>query len=58
MRQREEPSELYEFGDLFLPEEAMEPILAKPVRNALLEWLTEIFAKEELEAMKVSGAKC
>jgi hypothetical protein len=51
---REEPTELLEFGDLFLPSEAMEPILAKPVRSALLEWLTEIFAKEELEAMKVT----
>lgn len=55
MRQREEPSELYEFGDVFMPNEAMEPILAKPVRGALLEWLTEIFAKEELAEMKVTA---
>lgn len=40
-----------------MPSEAMEPILAKPVRNALLEWLTEIFAKDELEAMKVSARR-
>lgn len=52
--QREEPTAIHEFGDVFLPSEAMEPILAKPVRGALLEWLTEIFAKEELEAMKVT----
>lgn len=51
---REEPTALNDFGDLFLPTEAMEPILAKPVRSALLEWLTEIFAREELEAMKVT----
>lgn len=55
--QREEPSMLHEFGDVFLPEEAMEPILAKPVRNALLEWLTEIFAKDELETMKVTARR-
>lgn len=42
------------FGDVFLPNEAMEPILSKPVRGALLEWLTEIFATEELKAMKVT----
>jgi SpoVK/Ycf46/Vps4 family AAA+-type ATPase len=50
----DEPTQIHEFGDVFLPDEAMEPILAKPVRNALLEWLTEIFAKDELDAMKVS----
>lgn len=42
---------LSEFGDLFLPREAMEPILARPVRGALLAWLTEIFAEEELRAV-------
>ena len=30
------------------PDEAQEPILAKPVRNALLEWLTEVWAKDDL----------
>lgn len=44
---------LTDFGTLFLPREAMEPILATPVRNALLEWLTEIFAAEELEAIGI-----
>jgi SpoVK/Ycf46/Vps4 family AAA+-type ATPase len=33
---------------LFLPSEAAEPVLAKPVRTALLNWLTEIFAEDEL----------
>lgn len=42
-----EPS-LQSFGEVLLPEEAAEPILAKPVRNGLLEWLTEIWAKDEL----------
>lgn len=56
-RPREEPSELYEFGDLLTPDQAMEPILAKPVRAALLEWLTEIFAADELAAMKVSARR-
>jgi hypothetical protein len=43
-----------DFGDIFEPTEAQEPILARPVRNALLEWLTEIFAKEELAALGVT----
>jgi SpoVK/Ycf46/Vps4 family AAA+-type ATPase len=43
-----------DFGDIFEPSEAQEPILAKPVRNSLLEWLTEIFAKDELIALGVT----
>lgn len=31
-----------------MPEQAVEPILARPVRGALLEWLTEIWATDEL----------
>lgn len=38
-------------GELLQPEDAIEPILAKPVRGALLEWLTEIWAEEELAAV-------
>lgn len=49
-----QPSEPGDFGDIFEPSEAQEPILAKPVRNALLEWLTEIFAKDELTALGVA----
>ncbi|WP_371346491.1 AAA family ATPase [Ancylobacter sp. IITR112] len=41
------------FGDLLMPQEAAEPILAKPVRGALLEWLTEIWAEDELRAAKL-----
>lgn len=47
------PSELKDFGDLLLPDEAAEPILARPVRAALMEWLTEIWAAEELAAVKI-----
>lgn len=50
-------SALTDFGDVLLPSEAMEPILAKPVRNALLEWLTEIFAKDELAEMKITARR-
>lgn len=45
--------EMNQFGDLFLPREAIEPILARPVRGALLAWLTEIFAEEELQAVGI-----
>lgn len=37
------------FGPLLSPTEAAEPILSRPVRAALLEWLEEIWLKEELE---------
>jgi len=40
---------LTDFGDLLMPSEAAEPILARPVRGALLEWLTEIWSEEELK---------
>ena len=36
------------FGEVLEPSEASEPILAKGVRGALLEWLTEIWAEEDL----------
>jgi SpoVK/Ycf46/Vps4 family AAA+-type ATPase len=45
--------ELSQFGDVFMPDEASEPILARPVRTALLQWLTEIWAEEELKAVGV-----
>jgi ATPase family associated with various cellular activities (AAA) len=41
-------SELESFGSILLPDEAMEPILAKPVRDAMTEWLLEIWAEKEL----------
>jgi SpoVK/Ycf46/Vps4 family AAA+-type ATPase len=42
------------FGDLFEPAEAAEPILAGPTRAALLEWLTEIWAKDDLAAVGIA----
>lgn len=53
MRHAGQQHDLSEFGALFLPNEAVEPILAKPVRSALLNWLTEIFAETELRAVGI-----
>ncbi|WP_193188845.1 ATP-binding protein [Nisaea sediminum] len=50
---RGQTPQLSDFGRLLEPSEALEPILAKPVRAALIEWLTEIWAGEELEAIGV-----
>jgi len=47
-RPQEIGEELLAFGDVLMPDEAQEPILARPVRGALLEWLTEIWAATEL----------
>lgn len=41
-------AKLDDFGQVFEPQEAAEPILAKRVRQALLEWLTEVWAEKEL----------
>ncbi|MEX0745696.1 MAG: ATP-binding protein [Phycisphaeraceae bacterium] len=46
-------SKLEDFGELFEPKEALEPILAKPVREALLEWLTEVWAENELKELGI-----
>lgn len=45
-----EPS-LSDWAELMQPSEAVEPILAAPVRGALTEWLTEIWAADELAAV-------
>lgn len=42
-------TEIEDFGTMLYPEEALEPILAKPVRESLLHWLTEIWAAGELQ---------
>lgn len=49
--------EITDYGDIFLPSEAQEPILGRAVRNALTEWLGEIFAATELEAVGVKPRK-
>lgn len=41
------------FGTILLPHEAEEPILAAGVRLAIYEWLTELRARAELEAVKL-----
>ncbi|HYK80104.1 MAG TPA: ATP-binding protein [Micropepsaceae bacterium] len=51
------PSAIEDFGDVFEPSEAAEPILSRPVRSALLEWLTEIFADDELKAVGIKARK-
>jgi SpoVK/Ycf46/Vps4 family AAA+-type ATPase len=51
MRRQGDPKDFASFGQVLYPQEAMEPILAAPVRAALLEWLTELWAREELAAV-------
>ena len=51
MPPRPASSDLANFGELLVPAEADEPVLARPVRAALLEWLTEIWAADELRAV-------
>lgn len=41
------------YGEVFEPQEADEPILARPVRAALLEWLTEVWAENELKEVGI-----
>lgn len=54
---RRKVGDLSLFGDLFEPEEAAEPILAQPVRAALTEWLTEIWAEDELRDVGIGPRK-
>lgn len=44
-------TELTSFGTVLEPQEAMQPILARPIRDALMAWLTEIWAETELAAV-------
>lgn len=44
---------LRRFAEILMPKEAEEPILAGPVRAAVHEWMTEIWATEELAAVNV-----
>lgn len=54
MRTLKPKQALDEFGDIFEPTEASEPILARPVRDALIEWLTEIWAEDELKELGIA----
>lgn len=47
------PRDIEEFGEILRPEEAQEPILARPVRSALLEWLEEIWAEGALKEVNL-----
>lgn len=51
MARKQDYQALSPYGEILLPEESQEPILARPVRSALLEWLTEIWAAAELKAV-------
>lgn len=44
-------------AEILEPDEAVEPILARSVRNALTEWLTEIWAEEELQEVGLAPRK-
>ncbi len=48
---RRRPEDATDYGDILMPSEAQEPILSKPVRAALMAWITEIFATEELKSV-------
>lgn len=48
---------LEDFGDLFEPEEAAQPILAAGVRAALTEWLSEIWSEAELTQVGLTARK-
>lgn len=50
-------AKLSDFGEVFEPSEAAEPILARPVRDALTEWLTEIWAEAELAEIGIGPRK-
>lgn len=51
------PQSFAAFGEVLYPDTAQEPILAPPVRNALTEWLTEIWAEDELRAVDLKPRK-
>lgn len=50
-------SSVADFGEILMPEQAGEPILAKPVRAALLEWLEEIWAGDDLKDVGLAPRK-
>jgi SpoVK/Ycf46/Vps4 family AAA+-type ATPase len=43
------------FAEIRLPKEAEEPILARPVREAIFEWMHEIRAEEDLKAVGLAA---
>lgn len=51
------PQSFAAFGEVLYPDTAQEPILAPVVRSALTEWLTEIWAEDELKAVDLKPRK-
>lgn len=54
---RQRLPDLDAFGTLLMPGEAAEPILTPAVRAALMEWLTEIWAEDELREVGIPPRK-
>lgn len=54
---RSPPQSFAAFGEVLYPDTAQEPILAPPVRGALTEWLTEIWAEDDLKAVDLRPRK-
>jgi SpoVK/Ycf46/Vps4 family AAA+-type ATPase len=54
---RQPPQSFAAFGEVLYPDAAQEPILAPVVRGALMEWLTEIWAEDELKAVDLRPRK-
>lgn len=53
MEDRRRTQRLDAFGQVFEPKEAVEPILSERVGAALLEWITEIWAEDELREIGI-----
>lgn len=51
------PSAISDFGDILLSDQAQEPILAAPVRAALMEWLQEIWSGDELAEVGLAARR-
>lgn len=54
MTKRAKAEAIDAFGTWLLPGDAVQPILARPVREALTAWLTEIWAEDELKAANLT----
>lgn len=49
--------ELKDYGEVLKPNQALEPILARGVRDALTEWLTEIMCEDDLKAVGITARR-
>lgn len=48
---------LSDYGEVLKPAQALEPILARGVRGALTEWLTEIMCEDDLKAVGIAARR-